>query len=132
MDFFGTHDARMDDKNRVAIPAKLRHAFGEGQAYLMANSDGCIFIYTEASFENFRAEVKQAPRTTSEGRARWREFFGNMEPVKPDAQGRIVIPTRLLPVLGMTEPGDMKFLGMDEWIELWSAEGYERRPVRGE
>lgn len=127
MDFFGTIDARMDDKNRVAIPAKFRHAFGEGQAFLMFSEEGCIQIFTEASFENTRESVKQHSRTTVEGRREWRLRYRNTEPVKPDTQGRVVIPNRLLEKLGISQPGDVKFIGMDEWIELWSAEAYARQ-----
>jgi MraZ protein len=120
MDFVGTLGARMDDKNRVAIPARFRHPFGDGQAYMMfSEQDRCIAIYTEESFRNTREEVKQHPRTTPEGRDEWRRRFANIEPVKPDSQGRIVVPSRFLAAAGLNDPGDVTFVGMDEWVELW-------------
>ena len=131
MGFMGTYDARLDDKNRVAIPAKFRHEFGEGQAFLIAMKEGCISIYTEQSFENTREEVKQNPRTTVEGRQAWRQLFARTEPVKPDVQGRVVVPQRLLSSQGIAQ-GEVVFVGMDEWVEMWSPEGYAREVEREE
>jgi MraZ protein len=127
MAFFGQADARLDDKNRVAIPSKFRHEFGDGPVYLMASEDGCIAMYTEASFEATRDEVKQHPRTTPEGRRAWRAYFENTERVSPDGQGRVVVPGRLLTKLNINSPSDLVVVGVDEWLEVWSREAHLAR-----
>jgi MraZ protein len=124
MPFFGHAEARLDDKNRVAIPAKFRHDFGDGAAYLMASEDGCIFMYTESSFEATREEVKLNPRTTPAGRAARRAVFENTERVSPDSQGRVVVPSRLLEKLSITGPCDLTVIGNDEWVEVWETSAY--------
>jgi MraZ protein len=127
MAFWGHAEARLDDKNRVAIPAKFRHEFGDGPAFLMASEDGCIAMYTEASFEATREEVKQQPRTTPEGRRAWRKYFQNTERVVPDSQGRVVVPSRLLAMLEIEAPADLTVVGVDEWLEVWSSDRFRER-----
>jgi MraZ protein len=124
MAFFGHADARLDEKNRVAIPAKFRHEFGDGPVYVMASEDGCIAMYTAASFEATREEVKRFPRITPEGRRAWRACFENTERLMPDAQGRVVIPARLLTMANIHGPGDLTVIGVDEWLEIWSPDAY--------
>jgi MraZ protein len=124
MPFFGHADARLDDKNRVAIPAKFRREFGDGPVYVMATEDGCIAMYTEASFEATREEVKRFSRITPEGRRAWRQFFGNTERLMPDSQGRVVIPAHILAEVNIQGPTDVVVRGLDEWLEVWSVEAY--------
>lgn len=127
MAFFGHAEARLDEKKRVAIPAKFRHEFGDGPVFVMASEDGCLAMYTEASFEATREEVKRQPRTTREGRDAWRMVFENTERVVPDGQGRVVIPTRLLDKLKITGPCDLVVAGVDEWLEMWERNTYLAR-----
>lgn len=128
MGFFGYADARLDEKSRVAIPAKFRHDMGEGPVYLMASEDGCLSIFSEETFERMREEVKtQFPRTTTEGRDGWRSYWNYTEKVNPDSQGRTTIPSRLLARLGITTPTDVVVIGMDEWVEVWTSTRYAER-----
>ena len=128
MGFFGYADAKLDDKSRVAIPAKFRHDMGEGPVYLMASEDGCLSIFSEETFEAIREEVKtQNPRTSREGRENWRSYWEFTEKVNPDGQGRATIPSRLLDKLKIKQPCDLVVIGMDEWVEVWEANAYRTR-----
>jgi MraZ protein len=123
MEFLGQTPSRLDDKNRMAIPAKFRAEFGDDPVYLMwQQDDGCIGMFTRESFVNTREEVKQHSRLTPEGRAQWRQRFGNVEPATPDSQGRFVVPGRLLELAGLKGPMDLVLVGMDEWLEIWPAD----------
>ncbi|MGD9932762.1 MAG: division/cell wall cluster transcriptional repressor MraZ [Dehalococcoidia bacterium] len=128
MGFFGYADAKLDDKSRVAIPAKFRHDMGEGPVYLMASEDGCLSIFSEETFEALREEVKgQNSRTSREGRENWRSFWEFTEKVTPDSQGRATIPARLLDKLQIKSPCELVVIGMDEWVEAWEAGAYRTR-----
>ena len=50
----GTHEHTIDDKNRLTLPARLRHVFGDG-IVVTRGMDGCLFAYT-------RDELGQARR----------------------------------------------------------------------
>ena len=128
MGFFGYADAKLDDKSRVAIPAKFRHDMGEGPVYLMASEDGWLSIFSEETFEAIREEVKaQNPRTSREGRENWRSYWEFTEKVNTDSQGRATIPGRLLDKLKIKQPCDLVIIGMDEWVEAWEADSYRNR-----
>lgn len=129
--FVGIADAKLDDKNRVAIPVKFRHEFGDGAVYLRAIEEGCIAMYTEASFEETAAQVKLAPQTTLEGRRAWRDAFANTERVVPDSQGRVVIPGRLLQKVNLTGPGELVVSGSFEWVEIWPAAVFNSQEGEG-
>ncbi len=126
MALVGRENARLDEKNRLAIPARFRKELGTGDVYVSAQTeDGCLNIYAFSTFEETKEEVKRNARTTPEGRAAWRRVFHFTEPVTPDAQGRIVVPARLLAEVGIVAPAEIICAGMDEWFEIWERKSYE-------
>ena len=41
----GEHEHTIDDKNRLTLPARFRHVFGDG-IVVTRGMDGCLFAYT--------------------------------------------------------------------------------------
>ena len=87
MPLLGTSDHVLDDKNRVAIPARWRDQF-DAPAYLTSGAEKCVAVYTKGEFEAASAEVVAIPASSQEGRDRRRKFFGDTRDVAKDAQGR--------------------------------------------
>ncbi|MFN0146484.1 MAG: division/cell wall cluster transcriptional repressor MraZ [Dehalococcoidia bacterium] len=124
MAFLGTFEARLDEKNRMPIPAKYRDQF-DAPAYLTSGEEPCIAVYTRDSFEARAAAVKANSADDEQGRDALRKFFGDAHDVARDAQGRLLIPQRLLLHAGLTK--DVTVVGSGDWFEIWDAASWRTR-----
>ena len=101
MAFRGNFEYQLDDRNRVALPPKFREAFANG-AVLVPGLDGCIEVYTN---EGFDAEadnvVGRVPAYSAAGRQLRRAFYASSFDVQRDAQGRLLVPAKLLAHAGI-------------------------------
>jgi len=119
--FLGQFEHQMDEKNRIAIPARFRDRF-EAPALLTASPDGCIAVYTREGYESAYAEILALPTQASAGRTARRRFFGQTHEVKKDAQGRLVIPAALIAHAGLKK--DVVAVGAGEWFEYWDKDAW--------
>ncbi len=121
MAFLGRVDVlKVDDKGRLAIPAKFRPQFGADAAYLTSSEDPCIAVYTRTSFDEASAEILNVSAKASEGRKGRRKFFGDASDLMPDGQGRVNVPPALLAHAGIEKGSDVLIIGAGEWFEIWS------------
>ncbi len=122
-ELLGTHSYQLDPKGRISLPARFREAFADG-AYLTLGQDGCLFCFPRAEWEQRAAELRSAPLSDAEGRARARLFFGNAEEVGLDSQGRLLVPQRLRSEVGIGK--EAVVVGVMDRMDVWSREGYDR------
>ena len=54
----------------------------------------------------------------------FRQFVSDVEVVTPDSNGRILIPKRYLQICNIR--GDIRFIGIDNKIEIWAKERAEQ------
>ncbi len=121
MAFLGRVDVlKVDDKGRLAIPAKFRPQFGADAAYLTSGADPCITVYTKGTFDEAAASVLAIPANSVEGREGRRKFFGDASDLVPDAQGRVNVPVSLLAHAGIERGADVLIIGAGDWFEIWS------------
>jgi MraZ protein len=123
MGFRGNFEHTLDDRGRVAIPAKYRSEFAAG-AVLTPSTDGCLQVFPEPSFKEMSDEVASQPATTVEGRRSRRLFDAQAFDAELDRQGRILIPSRFREQLGLN--GTVVIVGSRECLEIWSPGGWER------
>lgn len=128
MPLLGTSDHVLDDKNRVAIPARWRDQF-DAPAYLTSGAEKCVAVYTKAEFEAASAEVLAIPASSQEGRDRRRKFFGDTRDVAKDAQGRLLIPPFLIAHAGLKQ--DVVVIGLGEWFEIWDKATWDEYNASG-
>lgn len=136
--FFGQFHHRLNTKNQVTIPARLRDVVPEDERnkgfYLVRSNPECLYLYTHTEIQ------KTVDRLRSSSSAVDPEFrrmlTSRITPVDMDAQGRIVIPAELKKAAGID--ADVVFLGNAERMELWALDrwtafesghepGYERK-----
>ena len=60
--FVGKYDVRLDTKNRVIVPQRLRESHREGgplwsSFFLTLGAEGCIFVYTSEGWERLMEEM---------------------------------------------------------------------------
>ena len=133
--FMGEYHPTMDEKGRVAIPVKLRKAFGENAAInrliITHGFDKCIMAFREEDWREF-VETKLAPLSQEDpkNRMRLRFLLGGASECELDKQGRIMVPPYLKDYAEIRR--DIVLLGLNNRIEIWSGEVYRAYRPDGE
>lgn len=111
----GSYEHTIDAKGRLFMPAKLREELG-CVFYIAMGMDGCLAIYSEASWSGFMDKLADLP--SAETRA-MRTFFANAGKCELDSQGRILIPQKLRAYAGLEK--EVVINGANNRVEIWDA-----------
>ncbi len=122
MVFLGTHSPRLDDKNRVILPAKFREALAEGLV-MTKGQDRCLVVWTATGFAEYAAALRSGSQTNERVRAYTRQLFASAYDDTPDKQGRITIPQALREYAGLTR--ECVVVGADTRIEIWDTAAWD-------
>ncbi len=120
--FLGTHTPRLDDKGRLALPARFRPEL-EGGLVICKGQDRCLFIFGVAEFDRFTESLRNAPVTDRRVRDYGRVLFASASNETPDSQGRITVPPQLRLYAGLTK--DCVVIGANTRIEVWDADAWQ-------
>lgn len=104
--FLGTHTPKLDEKNRLILPAKYRDELADGLV-ITRFQERCLAIWPIKTF----VEVAQAVRTASStqtARDYQRMLASGASDETPDKQGRITIPPHL-----------RAYAGLDRTVSWW-------------
>lgn len=128
MRLLGNIEARTDAKGRVFLPAAFRKMLQEaGNSHLVLRKDvyqPCLTLYPESSWEELMATLRaRINRWDPKHALLYRQFLADVEIVSPDSNGRILIPRRLMEAAGISQA--LRFIGMGDYIEIWSGEQTE-------
>ncbi|MBI1885077.1 MAG: division/cell wall cluster transcriptional repressor MraZ [Chloroflexi bacterium] len=122
MAFRGTYEHMVDDRGRVALPARYRHVFTEGVVLTMS-PEGCVEVFTPDGFDDMSQLVTAEPATHLKGRRLRRGFFARSWDAELDRQGRILIPADLRETAGLN--GAVVISGRRECLEIWNRERWD-------
>lgn len=125
--FMGEYRPSLDEKGRVAIPVKLRKAFGENAAVnrliLTHGFDKCIMAFREEDWRDFVGNrLVMLSQSDPGNRMRLRFLLGGAAECELDKQGRIVLPPHLIQYAEIDE--EVTILGLYNRIEIWSSKIY--------
>ena len=129
LQFLGNMEAKADVKGRVFVPALFRKCLqSEGEDYLVLRKDifqDCLVLYPgtvwEKEIDTLRGSLS---RWNKEQQQIFRQFVLDAERLEMDANGRILIPKRYFKLVSIET--DIRFLGVDNTIEVWSKEKLEK------
>lgn len=117
MAFRGTYEHTLDDRGRVAVPARYRHLFSEG-IILVQGEDGCVELYNPHEFEVSSEAYTAEPVATRHGRHLRRTRYAPAFDADLDRQGRVVVPPFL------RQWGDLNgaviICGREDCLEIWN------------
>jgi MraZ protein len=116
--FLGEFEHTIDDKGRVAIPAKFREVLGE-RFVVTKGFDSCLQAFPMSYWEELSAKVDRLPVSSPDARNLRRLIFSPAQDVDIDRQGRVLIPQTLRVYAGLAE--EVVISGMGNYFELWSA-----------
>ncbi|PDW01293.1 division/cell wall cluster transcriptional repressor MraZ [Candidatus Chloroploca asiatica] len=115
--FLGEFEHVIDDKGRVAIPARFREALGE-RFVLTRGFELCLQAFPLMMWEQLATKVDRLPLGSPQARNMRRILFAPAAEVELDRQGRIVIPQGLREYAGLAE--EVLITGMNTYFEVWS------------
>ena len=117
MAFVGTYDHTLDAKGRLVLPSKFRGYFADA-AYL-SPGDRCVALRTPDHFEEMVQRFEDEVRGKDTDLKALRALAAWSEEVRPDAQGRIMVPTRLQLFAELDR--EIVVCGAIDRIEIWNA-----------
>ncbi|MBP6879741.1 MAG: division/cell wall cluster transcriptional repressor MraZ [Candidatus Pacebacteria bacterium] len=107
----------IDDKNRVALPAKFRKDLGK-TVVLAPGLDRSIFMLTLNEWKKVAQRLSEGSFLQSDNRSFNRFIFGGAVEVDVDAQGRVLIPEFLAKRAGLKSK--VALIGVDSRVEIWN------------
>jgi MraZ protein len=115
--FTGEYRHTVDDKGRVAVPARFRTQLAEG-AFVSRWLDACLAIHTRSGWDALAAKVAELPITDQGSRLFQRFIFAGAVEVEVDRQGRILLPAFLREAAGLD--GEAVVVGSRDHAEIWA------------
>lgn len=114
--FIGEYQHNLDDKGRLAIPAKFRAILKKG-AVVTKGLDRCLFLYSREQFEKIAVKFSALPISQSKARAFMRHMLAGAMDVEFDNQGRITLPEYLRQFSGLKRK--VIVAGLYNHLEIW-------------
>ncbi|MBI9066935.1 MAG: division/cell wall cluster transcriptional repressor MraZ [Salinivirgaceae bacterium] len=125
--FIGDHPCKVDGKGRILFPAALKKQIsGDGTRFVVKKDlfEKCLIIYTQEEWERQVNHIKAKTNSfNKEHNAFVRGFYRGTAEVVLDASSRILVPRRLLEIVGIDK--EVVMAGQDSKIELWAKEAYD-------
>lgn len=123
LQFLGNVEAKIDAKARVFVPASFRRQLQtSGQNELVLRKDifqNCLVLYPILVWVEEVAKLRaRLSRWDKQQQQVFRQFVLDVERLEMDANGRILLSKRYQQMVGID--GDVRFLGVDNTIEVWA------------
>ena len=117
--FLGEYEHTMDDKGRVAVPARFREALGDG-IVITRGFEKCLMAFPRERWDQLSQQVSALPLGQTDARNLRRLLFSGAQDLQLDRQGRILIPQNLREYAGLNVQAIVA--GLNTHFEIWSAE----------
>lgn len=121
--FTGEFRHTVDDKGRLAVPARFRAQL-DGGAVVSRWIDGCLAIHTRTGWDALAARVASLPITDAGARLFQRQIFGGAVEVELDRQGRVLLPAYLREEAGLEE--EALVVGTRDHAEIWAPDRWAK------
>jgi MraZ protein len=120
--FTGEYRHAVDDKGRLAVPARFRVQL-DGGCVVARWLDTCLAIFPMDAWESLAAKVAALPFTDPNARLLQRQLFAGASETELDKQGRILVPATLRSFAGLE--GEAMVLGSRDHAEIWAPQRWD-------
>ena len=117
--FTGEFRHSLDERGRVAIPARFRPRLGGG-ATLARWLDGCLGLFPQDEWASLSERIAALPVTNPQARAFGRFMFSGAAEADLDRQGRVLVPGYLREYAAIASGSQAVVVGSHNRVELWS------------
>ena len=121
--FIGQFSHTLDDKNRLALPARFRLGLERGVA-MTAGTDKYVLVYGLPEFEKLAERVDALQLIGQEAATLRRLLYVNAAVSEMDKQGRVLVPEHLR--LHSDIQKEVVIVGVGKFIEMWSPKNWEQ------
>jgi len=121
--FLGQFAHTLDDKFRLALPAKFRARLADG-IVITTGTGKCLHIHPVAEFQTIFNRVSALPLLDEDAANVRRKLFNSAHDLVPDKQNRIVVPLALREYAEITN--EVIVAGAGQLIELWNPAEHQR------
>lgn len=126
--FVGEFEQVIDAKHRLAISSALREQMDlqeDGKNFiLMLGPDRHLWLYPDLYYRKLLATLKRSPLPSREQR-NIDLFFAMARFLKPDGQGRVVLPEKSMQRAVVENQATL--VGNNDHIEIWPTDEWNRR-----
>ena len=119
----GEYQHSVDDKGRLAVPAKFRKALSAG-VVVTKGLDGCLYLYPLDEWTKLAEKLARLPINQADSRAFSRIMLAGASHVEIDSQGRILVQDYLRAYAGITARAVV--VGLYNRAEIWDEERWKR------
>lgn len=126
--FIGDYTCKVDEKGRVLLPSTFKKQLlpADQERFVVKKDiyEKCLVLYPLSEWERQNQIIRENTNPYNREHSQFlREFFKGTAEVSLDANGRLLLPKRLLELID----GDKELVlaGQFGKIEIWSKEKYE-------
>ena len=127
--FLGEFEHSLDDKGRLAVPARFRAALDAG-LYITRGLDPCLVIWDTDSWRAISDRVRTLNLWQGDARRMQRLFFSGASAAQLDKLGRFVIPQYLREYAQLES--DAVVVGLGDRIEVWARDAWHAEREQAE
>lgn len=135
--YSGKSELTLDDKGRLAIPARYRPSLLEqcaGRLVITVDVEPCLLIYPADTWKQFADRLMALNEFDPRAKRVRRHFLGHAEEVEMDRQGRVLLTPALRAQADLQRQAVLA--GQGTKFELWAAQAWESQmdeaPIDGE
>lgn len=126
MPLTGTYERTLDDKQRLAVPKRLKEQFSSEELtslYIAPGTERSLTLYSPQAFNALASRLAEKATNRIDVRNYLRLFYARAEEVPLDGQGRLRIPERLVEFAQLKH--DVVLLGVHDHAEVWDKQLWE-------
>ncbi|WP_333607289.1 division/cell wall cluster transcriptional repressor MraZ [Arsukibacterium sp.] len=127
--FRGSFTLNLDDKGRLALPARYRDSLlsdVQGQMICTIDlHDPCLLLYPLTEWEEIEEKLKALSSLNPQERRLQRLLLGNATDCDMDKSGRILLPAHLRQHAGLAK--SIRLVGQLNKFEIWDETSWQQR-----
>src|SRR3989304_6398527 len=120
----GEFETKLTDKNRLAIPKKIRDEMKEG-LIIARGYEGCLILLDNKRWKLLETVISKEPILNLSIRDTKRFFLGGASELELDNQGRFVLANNLKDYAEINE--EIVFIGLIDWVEIWNKDKWQEK-----
>ena len=127
--FLGEFEHSLDDKGRLAIPARFRPELGNG-VVVTRGIDRCLFVWPPPEWQIISDRLGQMSLMLPDARRLHRLIFAGASQAMPDRLGRILVPSYLRTYADLKD--SVVVAGVFNRLEIWDREAWSNEQTLAE
>ncbi len=120
----GEYEGKLTDKNRLAVPAKIRSEF-KSELIVCRGYEGCLLLFDGKRWKDLIKVLSQKPLLQMNIRDTKRFLVGGAHELDLDQQGRFVVPQQLKSYASLNN--EVVFVAILDWVEIWDKNNWDRK-----